>query len=139
MQTSLSESTENYLEAILVLNSNQRVVRVKDISKKQGVSMPSVHAALHLLEDQGLVSHERYGHVELTERGTAAARQIYASHTLLVDFFSELLGVPQDIAERDACRIEHIISPETLGRITAFMAKQRKRAARGGGSEPGTA
>jgi DtxR family Mn-dependent transcriptional regulator len=123
MATNLSESTEDYLETILLLNSEQQVVRVKDISKKQGVSMPSVNAALNLLQGQGLVNHERYGHVELTEKGTAAARRVYASHTLLVKFFTDVLGVPADIAERDSCRIEHIISPETLNRITEFSGK----------------
>jgi DtxR family Mn-dependent transcriptional regulator len=116
----LSESTENYLETILLLNQKQRVVRVKDISKKLSVTMPSVHAALRLLQDQGFVNHERYGHVELTEKGTSAASRIYASHTILVDFFKKTLGVPAAIAERDACRIEHIISPETLHAITVF-------------------
>jgi len=82
--------------------------------------MPSVHAALHVLEEQGLVVHERYGHVELTAKGTETARSIYASHVLLLDFLTRILGVPAEVARQDACKIEHVISKETIERIQLF-------------------
>jgi DtxR family transcriptional regulator, Mn-dependent transcriptional regulator len=125
MAAKLSESVENYLETIFVLKAKIPVVRVKDIGRKMRVSMPSVHTALHLLEDQALISHEKYGHVELTAKGAERAKTIYASHTLLVEFLTATLGVPAGTAEHDACKIEHVISPVTLQKITAFTRKSR--------------
>jgi DtxR family Mn-dependent transcriptional regulator len=115
-----SESSEHYLETILLLKNEDKVVRVRDISRRANVSMPSVHIALHALEDRGLIHHEKYGYVELTDEGEAMARKIYARHVLLTDFFTDVLGVPVDIAQRDACRMEHIVSGETLERIAIF-------------------
>jgi DtxR family Mn-dependent transcriptional regulator len=117
----LSTSLEDYLEAIYVLEQKARVVRVKDISKMLEVSMPSVHQALHILMESGLVNHEHYGDVELTAKGRNAGREIYNRHTMLTKFFDEVLGVPREIAEGDACRIEHNISQETLDRLVAFI------------------
>jgi DtxR family Mn-dependent transcriptional regulator len=121
-----SESTEHYLETILLLASENRVVRVKDISRRIKVSMPSVHTALHVLEDRGFIHHEKYGYVELTREGELLARKIYASHVLLTEFFSGILEVPLEVAQRDACKIEHIISGETLEKVAAFMEKSRE-------------
>jgi DtxR family Mn-dependent transcriptional regulator len=112
-----SESAENYLEAILILKSEDKVVRVKDISQRVNVSMPSVHTALHVLEERGFIRHEKYGYVELTDKGEREARNIYTTHVLLAEFFTRVLGVPSQIAQKDACRIEHIISSETLDKI----------------------
>lgn len=122
----LSESTQNYLETILLLNNDAKVVRVKDISKRMQVSMPSVHTALHLLEDQQLINHEKYGYVELTPKGADMARAIHTSHKALVEFLSGVLGVPENIAERDACKIEHVISDETVKRIMTFTKQAKK-------------
>lgn len=123
MSAQISESSENYLETILILDNEKKMVRVKEISQKMNVSMPSVHTALHLLEDRGFVSHEHYGCVELTKKGRAAAKKIYDSHTQLVNFFTAVLGVSPDIAEQDACRIEHVISSETLELMAEFAKK----------------
>jgi DtxR family Mn-dependent transcriptional regulator len=121
--TNASESAENYLEAILMLKNEDKVVRVKDISKRVNVSMPSVHTALHVLEDRGFIRHERYGYVELTKEGETVAQRIYSSHLLLTEFLSEVLGVSDDVAQQDACKIEHIISSETLDRIADFTRR----------------
>jgi len=126
MTNKLSESAEHYLETILLLNKNAKVVRVKEISKKTQVSMSSVHTALHLLEDQGLIAHERYGYVELTAKGAAIARKIYASHKALVNFLGVVLCVSRAVAERDACKIEHVISPETLKNMATFAKQYMK-------------
>lgn len=122
----LTESTQNYLETILLLQNSAKVIRVKDISRKMNVSMPSVHTALHLLEDQKLINHEKYGHIELTPKGIIAAEEIYALHKALVQFLTEVLGVTGSIAENDACKIEHVISHETIKRMAAYMKKNRK-------------
>jgi DtxR family Mn-dependent transcriptional regulator len=123
MKNQTSESVENYLEAILMLQNEEKVVRVKNISQRVEVSMPSVHSALHVLEDRGLVRHEKYGYVELTLEGETMAKRIYASHLLLTEFLTGVLGVPQEIAQHDACKIEHIISSETLDRIADYTKK----------------
>jgi len=117
----LSSSVEDYLESIYVLNQNNGAVRVKDISGKMKVSMPSVHQALHVLSDAGLINHENYGYVELTDKGRKAGEKIYRSHKMLTKFFSEILDVSIPQAEEDACKIEHDISSETLGRLVAFI------------------
>ena len=68
MGNKLSSNIEDYLEVIATLGSRNKIVRVKDISQEMGVSMPSVHSALHVLKDEGLINHEKYGYVELTKK-----------------------------------------------------------------------
>ena len=126
MVKKLTESTEDYLEAILLLSNETDVVRVKDISKKMSVKMPSVHMALHILEDNGFVIHHHYGHVELTDLGRKRASDIYATHQLLVGFLTEILKVPKEQAELDACKMEHVISKQTLSRLSEFIQKSDK-------------
>jgi len=117
----LSSSIEDYLESIYVLRQSSDVVRVKDISARLKVSMPSVHQALHILSGEGLINHENYGYVELTEKGRKAGEKIYRSHEMLIKFFTEILDVSIPQAEEDACKIEHDISSETLERLVAFI------------------
>jgi DtxR family transcriptional regulator, Mn-dependent transcriptional regulator len=130
MRHQSNESVENYLEAILILKTQDKVVRVKDISRYVKVSMPSVHTALHVLEDRGFIRHEKYGYVELTYKGENRAKEIYASHILLTEFLSGILGVPTEIAQQDACKIEHVISNETLNRIAVFTKQSIGKASR---------
>lgn len=117
----LSTSLEDYLESIYVLDQKNRVVRVKDISKMLKVSMPSVHQALHILMESGLIDHKNYGYVELTAKGRSTGGEIYGRHIMLTKFFDEILDVPRKIAEENACRIEHNISQEALDRLVAFI------------------
>ncbi len=117
----LSSNIEDYLEMIIMLNNENKVVRVKDISKKMGVIMPSVHFALHVLSKKGLINHENYGYIELTEKGRRVGEEIYDSHNILVKFLFRVLNVGHKTAEKDACRIEHDISTETLKRLIAFV------------------
>lgn len=113
----LSASLEDYLEAIWTLGHDGRAVRVKNIGEELDVRSPSVVGAIKALSEKGLVSHERYGYVELTERGERLARDVYRKHNTLVGFFVEILGVDADTAARDACAAEHILSDDTLQRI----------------------
>ncbi|MBU3956020.1 metal-dependent transcriptional regulator [bacterium] len=117
----LSSSIEDYLESIYVLGQSNGAVRVKDISGRMKVSMPSVHQALHILSDGGLINHENYGYIELTDKGRKEGKKIYQSHKMLVKFFTEILDVPLPHAEEDACKIEHDISSETLERLVSFI------------------
>jgi DtxR family Mn-dependent transcriptional regulator len=113
----VSSSLEDYLEAIWNLGHESRAVRVKDIGKELGVRSPSVVGALKTLAEKGLVSHERYGYVELTGQGEKLAREVYRKHTTLAEFFTEVLGVDIETAAQDACAAEHSLSGDTLDGI----------------------
>ncbi len=117
----LGQSAEDYLEAVLVLGQSGHVVRVTDLAERLAVSKPSVVAALASLGGKGLVKHERYGGVELTVRGTMLAEEVYRRHQLLQKFLRDVLGVPDAVAAKDACRIEHVLSPETVERLVEFV------------------
>jgi len=113
----MTESLEMYLETIGVLHERNRLARVTDIARSLGVSKPSVHAALHELEKRGFIQHESYGEVFMTEDGRLASAKIRERHELLTAFLRDDLGISPDIAEQDACRMEHIISQETIEAI----------------------
>jgi DtxR family transcriptional regulator, Mn-dependent transcriptional regulator len=113
----LTESLEMYLETISLLRERTKMARVTDIAKELRVSKPSVHATLHELERRGLIEHEHYGEVFLSPAGKAASSEIRRRHELLTAFLRNVVGVGPEIAERDACRIEHYLSKETMDRI----------------------
>ncbi len=113
----LTESLEMYLETIVRLERREGKARVTDMARELGVSKPSVHIALHELENRGLAEHERYGAILLTPSGRAAAEEIARRHGILTEYLSRVLGVSPETAERDACRIEHYLSKETMERI----------------------
>lgn len=117
----LSPNFEDYLESILIIQEEKKVVRVKDISEFLDVSMPSVNGAIKELKKKGLVNHQKYGYVELTEEGEKTAREIFHKHTILKQFFTEILDVPEKLAAEDACKIEHYMSKKTLNRLSAFI------------------
>ena len=122
-----SESVEDYLETILILDKKGAAVRLKDISRTRGVSMPSAHNALHVLEDAGFVTHEHYGYVALTEKGRKNAEGIYAAHCALVEFLTGVLMVDPKTAETEACGMEHVLSDDTLNRLVRFTRKAKEQ------------
>jgi DtxR family transcriptional regulator, Mn-dependent transcriptional regulator len=113
----MTESLEMYLETIGLLRERTKTARVTDIARELGVSKPSVHAALHELERRGLIEHEHYGDVFLSPAGIDASSEIRRRHGLLTAFLRNVVGVGPETAERDACRIEHYLSTETMDRI----------------------
>jgi len=119
----LSASIEDYLEAILVLSEAHGAVRVTDIAKKLDVAKPSVTAAVNTLKEMGLVTQERYGKVYLTPSGREHAVRIKRRHNALRAFLTEVLGVSEDVADKDACLMEHAISPETMEKLMLFLEK----------------
>jgi len=121
----VGQSGEDYLEAVLVLAEAKKVVRVKDVAERLGVSRPSVVAALAKLERQGLVKHERYGAVELTDAGARVATSVDQRHKLLFSFLHETLGLPAGKASEEACALEHALSAETTGRLLRLVEEQR--------------
>lgn len=118
----LSTNMEDYLRTIHVLKTRRGSVRVKDIAENLGITMPSVCSALKNLEGQGLVNHERYDRVILTGKGERVAADMVYRHRVIRDFLHDVLGIDHSIAEKDACGMEHSISPETLQSLIQFMA-----------------
>jgi len=129
----LTASMEDYLEAILRLADSRRVVRVRDVARAVGVSAPSATGAVKTLQRHGLVSHERYEDVVLTREGKKIAETVDQRHRELRAFFEEVLLLKAEVAEEEACRLEHSISPSTLDRLRSFLTCLRgcSRARRG--------
>jgi DtxR family Mn-dependent transcriptional regulator len=116
----MTQSLEDYLEMVSFL-SDEGEVRVTDIASRLGVSKPSVLTALKTLEGQGLLEHERYRRVKLTRTGSKQATEIRDRHSTLTIFLREIVGVSPKIAEKDACKMEHLLSGETLVKIKALV------------------
>lgn len=118
----MTGSLEDYIETIYFLAGEQGVVRVKDISERLGVSKPSVIQALKNLAHHGMIYQKRYGYVYLTEEGKATASSIGRRHHILCEFLTAI-GVSREKAEEDACRMEHVVSAETMKAIEIFVSK----------------
>lgn len=112
----MNSSGENYLETILILSQKLPVVRSVDIATELDFKKPSVSVAMKKLRTSGHITVSPEGYIHLTDSGKAIAEQIYERHTLLSSWL-EHLGVDPKIAARDACLIEHIISPESFEAI----------------------
>jgi DtxR family Mn-dependent transcriptional regulator len=124
---------EMYLKTIYEIVHEGSEPRVKLIADRLGVKMPSVTGALETLRHRGLVSHDRYGDVRLTVRGRETARDVKDRNDLIHKFLLEVLKVPSDTAARDACVLEHVVSPVTLERLGAFL--EFLRVCKGGANE----
>lgn len=112
----LQESGEMYLETILVLSKQMTNVRSLDVAEYMNYSKPSVSRAVGILKAGDYIVVDRDGFITLTESGRAIAEKIYERHTLLTELLVRL-GVPEDIAAADACKMEHDISDETFAAI----------------------
>lgn len=117
----LTRSMEDYLEAIYNLKVRSQVARVKDIAREMKVTMPSVTGAIRSLASRGLVKHQPYETVELTDDGLNHARNIAHRHSAVKEFLMGTLGLKEEDAEREACGIEHAIKPETLEKLLKFV------------------
>ncbi len=118
----LQESGEMYLETIYVLSQQQTSVRSIDVAEHMGFSKPSVTRGLTLLKEEGLIKKEDNKYIVLTEAGKILAKRIYERHTVLRKFFIDI-GVDEETATEDACRIEHYISDTTFEAIKAYIRK----------------
>lgn len=125
MAESLTPNMEMYLKTIYEIQGAGRSPRVKAIADQLGVTMPSVSGAIETLQNMGLVEHAPYAAVKLTPRGEKAARDVKNRNIVLHQFLEEILRLPVDVAERDACELEHIVSPQTLEHIEAFLVFTR--------------
>ncbi len=113
------ESAENYLESILVLRSRIGLVRSIDVAGELNVSKPSVSIAMKKLRESGYIEVDGEGHITLLPEGEAIAQRIYERHQLLTNFFIRL-GVSEETAAADACKIEHDLSDETFEKIKSL-------------------
>lgn len=120
--SSLTKANEDYLEAILILEKKYDKVLSVDIAKLLGVSKPGVNRAMNVLKDNGLIEKSNYSEIKLTDEGRKLAIRIYDKHETIRKFLISL-GVSEEIAERDCCLIEHVISDETYRRMKEFLMK----------------
>ncbi len=119
----LQESGEMYLETILILSKKSNFVRAIDVGEYMGYSKPSVSRAVGLLKAGGYIQVDENGAITLLPPGQEVAERIYERHRVLTDFFTRI-GVDPDVAESDACRIEHVISEETFNAWRAHEEAQ---------------
>jgi DtxR family Mn-dependent transcriptional regulator len=124
-EKAMTQSLEDYLEMVSFL-ADDGEVRVTDIASRLKVSKPSVLTALKILEEKGLLEHERYRTVTLTSQGQTRAREIRERHDLLTSFLRDILGVDAETAEQDACKMEHILSAETLKKLKDLVLGAKK-------------
>ena len=116
----IRESAEDYLEAILILSKKGGGVRSVDIATMLGVSKPSVSHAMKLLREDAYIAMDRYGTVTLLEKGAEIANRIYERHMVLTKML-EGLGVSNEVARADACKMEHDISNESFEKIKEHL------------------
>jgi len=120
----MSPSMENYLETIYDLGQDGQIARVKDVADKLNVKMSSVTGALQNLAKNEMVHYTPYQSIVLTEKGEELARRIHNRHRVITSFLTDVLGVQAEIAETDACKLEHVLSKETMNRLVSFMLKR---------------
>lgn len=120
MPKKLTSHIEDYLEIIYLLEKKHGHAHVRDIAKKLKIKMPSVTEILGKLKEANLINYRRYGFVTLTRKGSRLAQNVYRRHQILYKFLHDVLGVDEEIAQEDACKIEHVVSPQTLSKLKKY-------------------
>ncbi len=120
----INESAENYLETILILSRQLPVVRSVDICNELGFKKSSVSVAMKNLREKGYILVSGSGFITLTQSGRAIADMIYERHLFLSEWLAAL-GVPNETATKDACKIEHVISKESFNAIKEYVARHK--------------
>lgn len=120
----IHESGEDYLESILKLQQQGKAVRSIDVVADLGYSKPSVSVGMKRLRESGYLTVDKDGVISLTPSGQAVAERIISRHRTLTEFFIRL-GVSPDVAERDACKVEHDLSDETFEKLLAHAESGR--------------
>ena len=117
----ITSTMEDYLETIFLLNKEKGAIRVKNIAKKLGVKMPTVTNMLKTLSDRGFIDYEKHEYLELTDKGLEIGKEIEKKHNVISAFLTDILKIEPEIADEEACKMEHGMSPETLSRLTKFI------------------
>ncbi len=123
----LTPAIEDYLEAIYLLDTEQKGVRSIDVATHLLVSKPSVNKALRSLSASNLATQEKYSLIHLTEDGREKAREIINRHRTIKEFLLNILKVSEQTAEKEACLIEHAMSNETVSKMRDFLTSQTKK------------
>lgn len=119
----LTSNMEDYLEAVSFCADADGVARVSDIRDQLGVKTPSVTGAMKALCQEGYVLREPYSGIKLTAKGKRAAEEVKKRHAILRRFLIQVLGVSPKIAEKDACKMEHAVSRETMEKLHTYLHK----------------
>lgn len=122
----MQESPEDYLETIYMLSLHSSEVRSIDVARHLGYSKPSVSVAMKRLRENGYVNMDDNSFLTLTESGLAIARSIYERHQVISGYLMSI-GVSEETALKDACRIEHVLSEETFHKIKEIFYQSRKQ------------
>lgn len=123
MAMEIHQSAEDYLEAILMIKERKGYVRSIDVANQLNVSKPSVSYATKRLRENGYISFNEDGMITLTEEGMSIASKIYTRHKVLTDFFIHL-GIDEETAAEDACKIEHDLTEKTFDALWKHAYKQ---------------
>ena len=118
----IRKSAEDYLETMLMLKEEKGYIRSVDIADRLNVARPSVSYSVKNLRENGYLSMDKSGFITLSEGGTAIAEKIYTRHKVLTKFFVSL-GVNEEIAREDACKVEHDLSDETFDALLKHVDK----------------
>ena len=116
----IKESAENYLETILVIKKEKGYVRSIDIANELGVSKPSVSVAMKSFREEGYITVDENGGIELTKSGMEIANKVYEKHKIIAQALMAI-GVTEKTAYEDSCKIEHDISNETFEKLKTFL------------------
>lgn len=122
----MTKSLEDYLETIFILHKNNKIPRIKDISAIMNVKSSSVNNAINELIKLNYIKHEKYGYIELLPEGIEKGEYLLRRHNILKRFFVEVLGIEEEKSENEACLCEHILSDETIERISKKFFREEK-------------
>lgn len=119
----ITNSLEEYLKTIYILKNTEKQIRVTDISKRLNCSKPSVNRALNCLKDEGLILYEAYGNIEMTKQGVEIAKSAVKKQDILKLFLTQMLGVDEETAGKEATNMKHAISEDTILKLENYIIK----------------
>lgn len=121
----ISSSLEDYLEVIHTIIEEKQGVKAIEISRRLGVGRSSVTDALKTLAGKNLVNYGRYDVISLTDEGKKIAKEVIAKHSVLYDFFNNVLKLSPEESDKNACRVEHVITEDALEGFKLFMKENK--------------
>lgn len=122
----MRESGKNYLKTIFTLNQKYGRVKSVDVARELGYAKPSVSRAVKMLKNEGLITVEEGGYLKLTPEGEKAANEISEKHDYVREYLVRILHLEEDVAEPEACKIEHVIGPDTFYEMKNAVIRHKK-------------
>ena len=122
----IKESAENYLETIFIIKNKKGFVRSIDVANHLGFSKPSVSVAMKSFREEGFITVDTDGSIELTPKGMSIAEEMYERHTIIAGFLQNI-GVDEETALEDSCKIEHVISKQSFEKIKEYLENNNKK------------